>query len=75
MICIASKQLTDCSSIRYSFNDIEITFKWNRTSMVRIGLALTRELMEPFQTEPLAVPERVHLESRSRMEPNQHVFM
>ena len=27
--------------------------------------------MEPFHTEQLAVPELVHLESRSRMEPNQ----
>ena len=39
---------------------------WNST-----GLAFTRELMAPFQREPLAIPKRVHLESRSRMEPNQ----
>ena len=44
---------------------------WNRTRTVRIGLAFTRELMEPFHTGPLAVPELVHLESRSRTEPNQ----
>ena len=44
---------------------------WNRTRTVRIGLAFTRELMEPFYTEPLAVPELVHLESRSRTEPNR----
>ena len=25
---------------------------WNRTRTVRIGLAFTRELMEPFHTEP-----------------------
>ena len=25
---------------------------WNRTRNVRIGLAFTRELMEPFHTEP-----------------------
>jgi len=37
--------------------------KWNRTSTVWIGLAFTRELMEPFQTEPLAVPEQIHLET------------
>jgi len=37
-------------------------FEWNRTSNVQIGLAFTRELMEPFQTEPLAVPELVHLD-------------
>ena len=37
---------------------------WNRTRTVRIGLAFTRELMEPFHTDPLAVPELVHLESR-----------
>ena len=43
---------------------------WNRTRTVRIGLAFTRELMEPFHTEPLAVPELVHLESRFRTEPN-----
>ena len=30
---------------------------WNRTRTVRIGLAFTRELMEPFHTELLAVPE------------------
>ena len=50
---------------------------WNRTRTVRIGLVLTRELMEPFHTEPLAVPElvphgtepkssRVNSENRSR---------
>ena len=44
---------------------------WTRTSNVRIGLGFTRELMEPFQAEPLAVPELVHLEIRSRMEPNK----
>ena len=49
--------------------------EWNRTSTVRIGLAFTRELMESFQTEPLAVPELVHLESRSCMEPNQKVIV
>ena len=48
---------------------------WNRTRNVRIGLAFTRELMEPFHTEPLAVPELVHLESRSRTEPNQIVLV
>ena len=42
---------------------------------VRIGLAFTRELMEPFHTELLAVPELVHLESRSRTEPNQKVLV
>ena len=31
---------------------------------VRIGIAFIRELMEPFQTELLAVPKRVRLESR-----------
>ena len=31
----------------------------NRTRTVRIGLAFTRELMEPFYTELLAVPELV----------------
>ena len=36
---------------------------------VRIGFAFTRELMEPFQTELLAVPKPVHLEIRSRVEP------
>ena len=46
-----------------------------RTSTVRISLAFTRELMEPFQTEPLAVPELVHLEGRSRMEPNEKALM
>ena len=44
---------------------------WNRTRTVRIGLAFTRELMEPFHIEPPAVPELVHLESRSRTETNQ----
>ena len=29
--------------------------------------------MEPFHIEPLAMPERVRLESRSLMEPNQNV--
>ena len=48
---------------------------WNRTRTVRIGLAFTRELMEPFHTELLAVPELVHLESRSRKEPNQKVLV
>ena len=43
---------------------------WSPTSTVRRGSAFTRGLMEPFLTEPLAVPEMVHLESRSRMEPN-----
>ena len=43
---------------------------WNRTSTVRIGLAFTWELMEPFQIkpfqiEPIDVPERGHLKSRS----------
>ena len=47
---------------------------WGRTRTVRIGLAFTRELMEPFHIEPLAVPELVHLESRSRTEPNQKVL-
>ena len=42
---------------------------WNRTRTVRIGLAFTREMMERFHTEPLAVPELVHLESRSRTKP------
>ena len=49
--------------------------KWNRTSTVRIGLTFTWELMESFETEPLAVPERVHLESMSHMEPNQKVLV
>ena len=44
---------------------------WNLTRTVQIGLAFTRKLMDPFHTEPLAVPELVHLESRSRTEPNQ----
>ena len=48
---------------------------WNRTRTVRIGLAFTRELMEPFHTEPLAVPELVHLESGSSTEPNQKVLV
>ena len=48
---------------------------WNRTRTVRIGLAFTRELMELFHTEPLAVPELVHLESRSRTDPNQKVLV
>ena len=43
---------------------------WNRTRTVRIGLVFTREPMELFHTEPLVVPELVHLESRSRTEPN-----
>ena len=42
---------------------------------VRIGFAFRRELMEPFQTELLAVPKRVHLESRSRLEPYQKFLM
>ena len=42
--------------------------KWTRASTARIGIAFAGELVEPFQTEPLAVPERVHLESRSRMD-------
>ena len=49
--------------------------KCDRTSTVRIGLAFTRGLMEPLQREPLAVPELVHLESRSRKEPNQKVLV
>ena len=48
---------------------------WNRTRTVRIGLAFTRELMEPFHTELLVVSELVHLESRSRTEPNQKVLV
>ena len=54
---------------------------WNRTRTVQIGLAdtdsssFTRELMEPFHIEPLAVPELVHLESRSRTERNQKVLV
>ena len=44
---------------------------WNRTRTVRIGLAFTRELLEPFHTELLAVKELVHQESRSGKEPNQ----
>ena len=48
---------------------------WNRTRTVRIGLAFTRELMEPFYTEPLAVPELVHMEGSSRTEPNQKVLV
>ena len=47
------------------------TVPCERTRTVRIGLAFTWELMEPFHTELLVVPELVHLESRSRMEPNQ----
>ena len=47
---------------------------WNRTGTVRIGFAFTRELMEPFHTEPLAVPELVHLERKSLTEPNQKVL-
>ena len=43
--------------------------EWNRTSTVRTGLAFTREVIEPLHTEPLAVPEWVHLQNRSRMEP------
>ena len=49
--------------------------KCNRTGTLGIGLALTRKLMEPFHTKPLAVPERLHLESRSCMEPNQNVLV
>ena len=48
---------------------------WNRTRTVRIGLTFTRELMEPFHTELLAVLELVHLESRSHREPNQKVLV
>ena len=44
---------------------------WNRTRTIRIRLAFTREMMKPFHTEPLAVPELVHLESRSRTKPSQ----
>ena len=49
--------------------------KWNRTSSERISLTFTRELMESFQTQLLAVPELFHLESRSHMEPNQKVLV
>ena len=49
--------------------------KWDYTSTVRICLAFTRELVEPFQSEPLEVPELVDLECRSCMEPNQKVLM
>ena len=48
---------------------------WNRTRTVWIGFAFTRELMEPFHTELLAVPELVHLEIRPRTEPNQKVLV
>ena len=48
---------------------------WNLPSTVRIGLALTLELMDQFQTEPLAVLELLHLESGSRTEPNQKVLV
>ena len=48
---------------------------WNRTRTVRIGLAFTRGLIAPFHTELLAVPELVHLESKSRTEPNQKVLV
>ena len=39
------------------------------------GFAFTRELMEPSQTELLVVPKRVHLESRSRLEPYPKVLV
>ena len=35
----------------------------------------TGELMEPFHTELLFEPERVRLESRSRLEPCQKVLL
>ena len=35
----------------------------------------TGELMEPFHTELLFVPERVRLESTSRLEPYQKVLV
>ena len=36
---------------------------------VRLGIAFTRDPLEPFQMELLAVPKRVHLRSRSHLEP------
>ena len=48
---------------------------WKRTSTVRIGLVFIWELTERFQTEPLAVLERVPLQCRSRMEPKQKVLV
>ena len=48
---------------------------WNRTRTVRIGLAFTRELVQPFHTESLTVQEPVHLASRFRTEPNQNVLV
>ena len=37
---------------------------------LRIGLKFIMTLMEPLQTEPLAVPKGVSQESRSRVGPN-----
>ena len=36
---------------------------------VRLGLAFTRDPLEPFQMELLAVPKWVHLRRRSHLEP------
>ena len=50
-------------------------FKWNRTKIGTGRRRVYMVLMEPFQKEPLVVPEHVHLERRSRMERNQKALM
>ena len=40
-------------------------------NILQLRMIITRELMETFHTELLSVPKRVHLESRSRLEPYQ----